>query len=134
MMQNEPLLDRYEGVLQNIEAMVVDVFREHTELTDYSVQRVYEYLIGLYEAELRGRNPRNPRLNALEEELLVRVQAICSWQLGRGAPIADLPDLQGEPVDVDTMIQIIRRLLKSVKFWTKQGGRQGYLNYIAQFV
>lgn len=39
-----------------------------------------------------------------------------------------------EPIPVDTLIKVIRRLEKSVKLWNDQGGRQGYLEYIARFL
>jgi hypothetical protein len=34
---------------------------------------------------------------------------------------------------VDEIILCLKRLRKSVKLWTTDYGRQGYLNYIAQF-
>jgi hypothetical protein len=31
-------------------------------------------------------------------------------------------------------VACLRKLHKSVEFWTKQGGRQGYLQFIEKFV
>lgn len=32
------------------------------------------------------------------------------------------------------IVACLKRLRKSVQFWTKSGGRQGYLNYIVEFL
>jgi hypothetical protein len=35
---------------------------------------------------------------------------------------------------VDVIIACLKRIRKSVEKWNKQGGRQGYLTFVEQFV
>jgi hypothetical protein len=37
-------------------------------------------------------------------------------------------------VSAEDMLACFKRLQSSLKLWTKEGGRQGYLNYISRFV
>jgi hypothetical protein len=37
-------------------------------------------------------------------------------------------------LDVATMILCLKRLVKSVQKWNKQGGRQGYLDFMSPYV
>jgi hypothetical protein len=55
--------------------------------------------------------------------------------LGREHPV----DQEGQPLTVpptslDEMLAILKRLRKSVQFWNKEAGSQGYLTYIKQFL
>ena len=127
--------DEHPDVMQNLEHAVITLYREYPEMTDYMVLRTYEGLLQMYSAEHAGRPVKRPSARGLEVELLDAVQEMCEWRLGRtslsGAeenkPITN-------PLDLQTLILCLKRLIKSVKRWTKQGGRQGYLNYIAQFI
>jgi len=38
------------------------------------------------------------------------------------------------PIPLEDMVACLRKLRKSVDFWTKQGGRQGYMKYIEHYV
>jgi hypothetical protein len=37
-------------------------------------------------------------------------------------------------ISVPELIACLKRLRKSVRFWNEQGGRQGYLNYVREFL
>jgi hypothetical protein len=32
------------------------------------------------------------------------------------------------------LVLCLKRIRKSIDFWTKEGGRQGYLNYVSEYV
>ena len=123
-------------VLQNIEASVIQVFRENPELTDYEVDSAYQALYQSYRDEKRGREekiPTNPRA----AEVYQTVRAMCEWRLGR-EPFIDEKGIEiqiplGE-LEADDIAACFKDLRKSLRLWTKEGGRQGYLNYIAQFL
>jgi len=126
--------DEHPDVLQNIEFAVATVYRQNREMTDYSVTRVYEALIKRYTAEAAGREVTEPKLDKLEMELLAFARDMCEWRLGR-ASLDGKSDLETEAsIDLHTMIRCLRRLLKSVERWNKQGGRQGYLQFMSQYV
>ncbi len=132
-----PVEEQYLDVLQNIEFGIVAVYRARAEMSDYAVMRVLEALIDGYTAEKIGRSPRDFRLSDVERVLLGTVRSICEWRLGRRNPpdsLFRIPDIGPEPKGVDEIILCLKRVIKSAKRWDKEGGRQGYLNFITRFV
>jgi hypothetical protein len=128
--------DEYLDVLHNIEAVVKTTYQENLELSDYDVDKAYAALITTYQNEMRGKSPIKPGGN-LASLVYEQIASICDWHLGR----ASMLDKKGrkqffipEPLTTETMILCLKRLRKSVETWTKQGGRQGYLNYISHFL
>jgi len=129
--------DQHLAVLQNIESGIVAVYREQTEMSDYAVMRMLEALIDRYTAEKIGRPARDFGLSDLERVLLGTVRRICEWRLGReNSPGVWLSSagMAPEPKTVDDIMFCLKRVLKSAKRWNKEGGRQGYLKFIAQFM
>jgi hypothetical protein len=130
--------DKYEDVLQNIEFAIVSTYRDHTELSDYGVMRALEALIDAYSGEKIGRSPRVFRLSDLEVRLKDAIREMCEWRLGRAElseakPSKPLP-AGVEAISVDEIIRCLKRILKSVNRWNKEGGSQGYLNFVVQYV
>jgi hypothetical protein len=129
--------EQFEDVLQNMEAAIVSVYHAHPELADWDVEAAYEALIQFYQAEARQRSASLRQLAGMQAEVLQAVQAICEWRLGR-APLHDerdqLVETPSAPLTLAEMIACLKRLRKSVQFWGKSGGRQGYLNYIVNFI
>ena len=84
---------------------------------------------------ITGRPAKPFTAEGVEAELLEHVRQMCEWRLGR-ARVArfqdEAPDC--EPLDVPTLILCLKRLVKSVNKWTKHGGRQGYLDFMTQFI
>jgi hypothetical protein len=129
--------DQYLDVLQNIEFAIVAVYREHGEMSDYDVMRVLEAVIDSYRGEIIGRPPRDFGLSDRERLLGDAVRRMCEWRLGRmGSPVgpAGLQDPALDPTTPDVIILCLKRILKSVKSWNKDGGRQGYLNFVIGYV
>ena len=127
--------DEHLDVLQNIELMVATCYRENPEMTDYSAMRVYEALIKRYVAEAAGRTSNTPSLPPLEAQLFESTRTMCEWRLGRGTLGDKMDPLEpSEQIDLETMIRCLRRLNKSAETWNKQGGRQGYLQFMSQYV
>ncbi len=130
--------DEYMDVLQNIESVVIALYRTQDEMFDSNVMWAYEALIDWYSAENIGRKPRNlDKLSPLERDLFDSVLEICEWRLGRteiGVEDSGSPDERPTPITVDTIILCLKRLLKSVKKANKHGGRQGYLEFISQYL
>jgi hypothetical protein len=129
--------EQYEDVLQNIESRVVAVYKTHPELTDWEVELAYEALIQFYNAEAHSRSVEVRQLPGIQAEVVRAAQAMCEWRLGRATmfdkhkrPIK----LPLKPLTAAEIVACLKRLRKSVRFWTKEGGRQGYLNYIVQFL
>lgn len=129
--------DKYPDVLQNIEMGVVFAFRQHPELADYNVDSALEALIRNYRREGRNRAPQVPT-SPLTHTVYLQIRHVCEWRLGREQIFTDEEgnplDMEIEPLTIDEIIVCLKRLRKSVKFWSSEGGRQGYLNYISQFL
>jgi hypothetical protein len=129
--------EEYMDVLQNIEFAVVNVYRKNRELTDYDVEKVLNALVKSYQAENQQRTYAKPRMSSLAEQVYESVQWMCEWRLGRGSMETEDGDFKTgtpKPISVDEVISCLRRVSKSVKYWTKQGGRRGYLGFIDQFI
>jgi hypothetical protein len=124
-----------QDVLQNIEFAVARLHRLNPAMTDYAVLRTYEALVQLYSAEVTGRPAKAVTAEGVEAVLLRDVKQMCEWRLGRAplSPTGDGPP-ECEPLDVRALVLCLRRLVKSVNKWTKRGGRQGYLNFMTQFI
>jgi hypothetical protein len=129
-----PIEDKHPDVLQNIEFAIVGIYKKSRELSDYDVMRVLDTALESYTAEKAGKNPRNARFSPLEQLLHEQVRQICEWRLGRAAFGDNEKSPPKTPISLDDMILCLKRLIKSVGRWNKQGGRQGYLNYIIQFI
>jgi hypothetical protein len=124
-------IEDYQDVLQNIESAVVHTWRTHSEMTNYSVMRVYDAAIAFYNALAREQTPKPANLTGLDADLLKAVQEICEFRLGR-VKLSDKVEVT--PIPLEDLVACLRKLRKSVDFWTKQGGRQGYLQYIEKFL
>ncbi len=137
-MNTQDFEEQYMDVLQNIEFGIVQVARRHKEMTDWEALSVVEALMRRYRAESRGYEPRPPKsLRPLAQETYNSVHSMCEWRLGR----VDLVREDGsefefpmiEPLTVDEIYSCLKRVRKSIEYWTKRGGRQGYLTFIDDF-
>jgi hypothetical protein len=128
--------EKYLDVMQNIEAVIISAYRDDQSMSDYSIMSVLEALINAYTAEITRRIPRSIKLSPQEQTLFESLREICEWRLGRG----NLKDnLEQSGVDVgkktiEEILIILKRLLKSAKFWNREEGSQGYLKYINRFL
>ena len=124
--------DKYMDVLQNIEMAIVSVYRDHDDLLDYDVDRVLNLLWKEYRNEQINKATLMPSLNENPQLVYDRVKNVCEWRLGRAE--MNLKDtfskIKPEPISIDEILGCLKRILKSLKLWNKEGGRQGYLYFI----
>lgn len=129
--------DKYLDVLQNIEFGILNVYRQHPNLTDWDALDAIEALIRVYTAETRGRSRPDIRLSDLSQPVFHSVHTMCEWRLGREQPTANdnqALDIEMKPKAVHEIIACLKRIRKSIQRWNKVGGRQGYLDFVSQFV
>jgi len=133
-----PFEERYQDVLQNIEFAIIQVYRDHPEMTDWEALAAIEALLRKYRAEVRGRQAKPPSLAPLADEVYEFVKTMCEWRLGRETLFADKEgtplNLPIEPITLDELIACLKRVRKSINLWTREGGRQGYLTFVSQFI
>ena len=127
--------EEHLNVLENLESIVARLYRKHPEMTDYTVLRVYEALAAAYTAEALARAAKPADLSRLESELFEYVREVCEWRLGRAGSLGESKVAAGiAPIELTTLIQCLKRLVKSVQRWSKRDGRRGYLDFMTLFV
>lgn len=133
-METESFEEKYLDVLQNIEAAIVGVYRENAGLLDYDVTKALDALQAEYRAEQQGRTKSPPSFSANQQLVYDRVKLMCEWRLGRRSLQAKrhgkMIDISPEALTLDAILACLKRICKSIKLWTKEGGRQGYLHFI----
>ncbi len=129
--------DDYLDVLQNIEFAIVGVYKDEPDLLDYDVDQALNGLMAYYRAKDRGRNAKLPKLSEDSQQVFTSVKKMCDWRLGEDVLIEEssLAGLENpSSLTFGEIIMCLKRIRKSVKLWTKQGGRQGYLQFVSQYV
>jgi hypothetical protein len=127
------IVEQYEDVLQNIEAAIVLVHRRNAALLDYDVDGALEAVIAGYAAELRGHTPAERQLADGRGQVYEAVRAVCEWRLGRDPRDGTFaPGVERKTVE--EIVACLKRIQKSVRRWTKEGGRQGYLRFIGRYL
>lgn len=126
--------DKYLDILQNIEFAIVEMADERSDVSDYSVIRALDALIGLYRAESRGHTQKPVTLDDPEWEVFETVKIVCEWRMGR----KETPNLTQIPMEeaktVDDILTCLRKIRRSVDKWNRRGGPEGYLNFVSQYV
>ena len=125
--------DEYTDVPQNIEFAIVSEFRKDRTIVDLDVRDAVGALVRLYEAEAESRGVPNVPLSDRARKVFQSARAACEWRLGRpqelfpsGAPKTAL--------SAAVLVLCLKRIRKSIERWNKEGGRQGYLSFVVQYI
>jgi hypothetical protein len=136
-MDRQEFTAKYEDVLQNLEFPIVTYYRQHSELIDGEALTAIETLIRIYGAEAQGKQIGARPVRGIASQVMTAVQQVCEWRLGREQP-ADIagslpPSTDMSIITVNELVDCLKQIQSSIKFWSKQGGRQGYLKYVNGF-
>jgi hypothetical protein len=129
--------EEHFDVLQNMEFEIVQVYRSASDLIDAEVLNAIESLIHTYNLEVKGGFASPSKVKGLSAMVAVAVKDICELRLGRGSKLderAQLFDEMMAPKTVQNIVDCLKRIQSSIKFWTKKNGRKGYLDHIKNFV
>ncbi len=129
--------EEFEDVLQNLEFALVQVYRTHSEMTDWDAETAVSSLLRTYTAEERGRKPPTLQLRPLVQETYDNMQAMCEVRLGRSQMTDDsgeAVDIPFEPIAVSDLVLCLKRIRKSIQLWRKEGGRRGYFEFVRNFL
>ena len=125
--------EKYLDVLQNIEFGIVSVYQKQNDLNDYDVMNALEALIDAYRLEIRGHTPKEYSLTAKESLVFGEVREMCEFRLGRkNLDETSLAIL--EQKTTEEILSCLRKIRKSVERWNSRGGKQGYLNFVKEYV
>jgi hypothetical protein len=138
MLVKQSVEEQYKDVLQNIETIVISIYRKDPELLDWEVGSTDQQLLRRYQTEWKAHTLRPPSFsNERMRRAYEGVVGICEWCLGReelvtegGETASPIPEL----LSLGESFAVHNRFLKSVRLWTKEGGRQGYLNFTNEFI
>lgn len=121
--------EEYEDALNVLETGIVTAYREHPDMSDFYVLNALEAVINRYVAEQRQRPPRSFPLRGVDKVVYEGLVADCEMLLGRNSSETGI-----EALSLDVTIQCLKRIQKSVQRWNKQGGNQGYLRFVSQYI
>ncbi len=142
------LIDNHLDVLQNIEQAFNLTARANNEIKDKHVIKTLDKLIDHFKALASNRTPPTTEsLNELEQALFNNVLKILEDR-----DILDIDDdinndkedkaprrksfsrAFRQPTKEDIYLACMRKIQGSAKFWNKERGPRGYLNYISGFL
>lgn len=127
------LEERYSDVLQNIESVIVGIFKNNPKLTDRQVITAMDSLISNYEREKRNRPLTAPELSGQAGVVFEGCFQVCEWRLGRESLEYSGSNVV-ETLSASEIYACLKRLRKSMRLWHKRDGKQGYLTYVSQFI
>jgi hypothetical protein len=128
-----PIEDDYFEVLLHLESAIMSVYHENSDLTDYDVDKALNALWMEYRSETQGKTKTPPPFSANQRLVYDRVKFMCEWRLGRQELKAKKNQgvAKPEPLSLEEVGACLKRIRKSIELWTKEGGRQGYLYFMA---
>ena len=115
--------DEHADVLLNIELPVIALYQKHPDLLDLHVDEGLGALMSRYKAEEQGKEVLPPRVKGSALLLFEAVLVNTELMLRRSEQLL-------APVELATLLSCLARIRKSVRFWTKQRGSRGYLNFV----
>jgi hypothetical protein len=126
--------DEHLDVLQNLEWAIVNEFRRDPSILDLDVRDAANALVRRYEAELESRGAAGAPLSDRARRIFEGVRPMCEWRLGRAPAPDGSPSGLDSKVSLAELVLCLKRIRKSIDFWTKEGGRQGYLNFVSEYL
>ena len=130
-----------QAFMHSMEGTVLRIREEFPKLLDEDVAYAYEQLTNYYQLLAKGKEAEEPlstseRRQALIDEILNIIEE--REELGADAPFINNPQVKpnGNPIPSLPIFyaSCLKTLSKSVRFWRKEVGKTGYLNYISHFL
>lgn len=130
-----------QAFMHSIESTVLRIREEFPKLLDDDVAYAFEQLTDYYQVLAKGKEAEEPlstseRRQALIDEILNIIEE--REELEADAPSINNPQVKpnGNPIPSLPIFyaSCLKTLTKSVRFWSKEGGKTAYLNYISHFL
>jgi len=115
--------EKFESELQELESSIISIYRSNSDLSDTQVERAIETAINRQNAKLKGRKVVPHKLSDLDLLVFENVELV----------IQNLLEQSSEFSTVE-LLQCLKLIRKSVQRWNKKSGKQGYLNFVNQYV
>lgn len=122
--------DKYLDVLQNIEWGLLQLVPDRPELCDHDMLRIIEQAVSYYKILERGHQVTSQgALDGIHKRIFENILSLCDWRVGRTVPPNEM--LACSPITLKELVLCLKRIEKSIKFWTRIGGRKGYITFAA---
>ncbi|MGH1435658.1 MAG: hypothetical protein ACRBG0_14520 [Lewinella sp.] len=138
-MKQPPLYQ--QAFMQSIESTVLEIREEFPKLLDGDVVFAFDQLVTYFQTLAKGKEAKEPlsssdRRQALLDEILNVIEE--REELEADSSVVNNPEIKpnGNPIPSLPAFYAtcIKTLSKSVRLWSKEGGKTGYLNYISNFL
>lgn len=110
---------KYIGILQPLESLVADFYRQYPAMHDHDILRVYETLLKHIKAKLTNFPLPLHNLKGISNDVYA-------------LQIAFLEEMESS-YSLKEIQECLKTLEKSLKLWNREYGSRGYLTYISQF-
>ncbi len=124
------VLNQHLDILQNIEATAIAFCRENPVLKDAHILAVYEKLLSLFDRRKRKLPELPVALPPISMSLFLELKTVCETRIA-GSP-SEMPGAVNVPPGV--MVLCLKKLVDSVKRWTKEGGVKGYIQFVEKYL
>ncbi|EGQ9884230.1 TPA: hypothetical protein RQJ82_004455 [Vibrio vulnificus] len=114
--------EKCENELKALESSIVGVFRSKPDLLDSQVARAVESMVGIFKSKVKGKPEQKPNLDGLDLHVFSALDVA----------IKEISSVNSELSNND-LLECLKIIQKSIPKWTKQLGRQGYLNFVSQY-
>lgn len=129
------IIDEHPETLYLLESLIDFTAREDETLLDLHVIDALDAARRSFATQQDGRTFQ-PRLTDPRTVNLFRaLRATGELLLGGETPEIEVESgARPDPITIETLVLCFKQVEKSAKLWNNEGGRQGYLGYIRQFM
>ncbi|MFA6263803.1 MAG: hypothetical protein WCW33_05395 [Candidatus Babeliales bacterium] len=126
---NSEFEDIYKGELLSIESSIIRIYRQQPGLIDGEVLIALDAVILTFKS-LNGAFSERPFSSSLPAQMVYEAVKKACEELLQALPVVK----DGEALKKDEILACLKRIRSSVRYWNKEMGRQGYLNFVRKFV
>ncbi len=131
------LESEYLDFFQNVEFVVLQVFKDNPDLKDADVIKAYDRLVKYYHRKKQHLPALESSLTGNAALVFEEAKSMCERrrkkETGELVEVEDLEGL-GNDVPIAILVRCLEKLHKSSERWNKKDGPRGYLNLISQFI
>ena len=114
--------EKFENELKALESSIVGVFRAEPSLLDSQVARAVESMVNILKSRVKGKPAQKLNLDGLDLRVFSALDAAINEILSLNSELSN-----------NELLECLKVIGKSISKWTKQFGRQGYLNFVNQY-
>ena len=114
--------EKFENELKALESSIVGVFRAEPNLLDSQVARAVESMVIIFKSRVKGKPAQKLNLDGLDLRVFSALDAAINEILSLNSELSN-----------NELLECLKVIGKSISKWTKQLGRQGYLNFVNQY-